>query len=173
MFKLKIFVSKYQSPLGDMRIISEENDLVSLQFKNQKYYKENIYSKNKIIEKDNKTIEKTKKYLDKYFKGEKIEKHNIKLAPKGTEFQKQTWTLLNKIPYGQTTTYKEIGEQIAKIRNKNKMSAQAIGTAIGHNPIAIIIPCHRVIGTNGKLTGYAAGIDKKEKLLQLEQGQKI
>ena len=83
--------------------------------------------------------------------------------------RKNVWKLLCKIPYGKITTYKSIAENVAKIMNRKQMSAQAIGGAVGHNPISIIIPCHRVIGTDGSLTGYAGGIDKKIKLLKLEK----
>ena len=88
---------------------------------------------------------------------------------KTTEFRKKVWKILLTIPYGKTMTYGEIAERIAKDSGKVKMSAQAVGGAVGHNSISLIIPCHRVIGTNGSLTGYAGGIEKKKKLLELEK----
>ena len=96
----------------------------------------------------------------------------LKLKPNGTEFRKKVWKILCKIPYGETTTYKEIAEKIAKQENKKTMSAQAIGGAVGHNPISIIIPCHRVVGTNGSLTSYAGRLDKKIRLLEIETANK-
>ena len=91
------------------------------------------------------------------------------VVPSGTSFEKVVWELLKKIPYGEVTTYKELSKKVAKKLGKEKMSAQAVGGAIGHNPISIIIPCHRVVGTDGSLTGYAGGIDKKVKLLKQEK----
>lgn len=90
------------------------------------------------------------------------------MEPIGTDFAKNVWKLLCEIPYGYVTTYGAIGKKMAKLMHKEKMSAQAIGGAVGHNPISIIIPCHRVVGSNGSLTGYAGGIDKKIKLLEHE-----
>ena len=93
---------------------------------------------------------------------------SLPLAPMGGDFRKEVWKILCKIPYGKTATYGEIAKEIADKRGVLKMSAQAVGNAIGHNPISIIVPCHRVVGQNGNLTGYAGGIDKKLKLLCLE-----
>ena len=92
----------------------------------------------------------------------------LPLRPMGTEFRRLVWKFLLEIPYGKTITYGEISKKIAKAKNIEKMSAQAIGGAVGHNPISIIIPCHRVIGANGSLTGYAGGIEIKRKLLEIE-----
>lgn len=91
------------------------------------------------------------------------------LHPVGTEFQSAVWEILRRIPYGRTITYGEIAGQLAAQRDVKKMSAQAVGGAVGHNKISIIIPCHRVVGSNGSLTGYAGGIDKKIALLKLEK----
>lgn len=112
---------------------------------------------------------KTKKWLDRYFKGEKPQIAELDLAPIGSDFAQNVWKILCDIPYGQITTYGNIAKKVAEIMNKNTMSAQAVGGAVGHNPISIIIPCHRVVGTNGNLTGYAGGIDKKIFLLKHEQ----
>lgn len=111
---------------------------------------------------------RTKKWLDKYFKGENPNIKELSLKPRGTDFRKIVWSYLLEIPYGKTTTYKDITDKIKKKLNKN-MSYQAVGSAIGHNPISILIPCHRVISVNGNLTGYAGGIDIKKKLLELEK----
>ncbi len=96
----------------------------------------------------------------------------VSVDPEGTAFQKEVWNLLREIPYGETSTYGEIGCEIAKRRGLSSMSSQAVGQAIGRNPISIIIPCHRVIGKDGSLTGYAGGIDRKTSLLALEQAHK-
>ena len=119
--------------------------------------------------KNERILIKTKKWLDEYFNGKKPEITELDLAPIGSEFAKNVWEILCEIPYGKVTTYGEIAKKMAKIMHKEKMSAQAVGGAVGHNPISIIIPCHRVVGANGSLTGYAGGIDKKIYLLKHEQ----
>ena len=135
---------------------------------NQKYYLNGL--KQELTSKDNlQVFENTKKWLDRYFEKEKPSIKEIPIAPKGGEFRQKVWKILCEIPYGQTITYGEIAKRIAKQMNKEKMSAQAVGNAVGHNPISIIIPCHRVIGKNGSLTGYAGGIERKKMLLELEK----
>ncbi len=111
---------------------------------------------------------KTKKWLDRYFLGEKPKIEELDIFLNGTSFEKIVWELLKRIPYGEVTTYKELAINVANKLGREKMSARAVGGAVGHNPISIIIPCHRVVGTNGSLTGYAGGIDKKVKLLEFE-----
>ena len=116
-------------------------------------------------------FEVTIMWLDQYFNGQKpFITPPIQLE--GTEFRKSVWSVLQTISYGETTTYGEIGKKIAEKQGKDKMSAQAVGGAVGHNPISIIIPCHRVIGSNGKLTGYAGGIERKKYMLDLEAKHK-
>lgn len=110
------------------------------------------------------------KQLREYEVGER-QCFDLPLSPSGTEFQKRVWKILGEIPYGARQTYGDISHRIAKAMNKESMSAQAVGGALGHNPIAIIVPCHRVIGSKGGLTGYAGGIDKKEALLRFEDQQ--
>ena len=107
-------------------------------------------------------------WLDRYFAGENPQISELPLAPSGSDFRQMVWKILCDIPSGQTTTYGEIAKKIAARTGRSTMSAQAVGGAVGHNPISIIIPCHRVVGTNGSLTGYAGGIDKKIALLELE-----
>ncbi|MCI8276672.1 MAG: methylated-DNA--[protein]-cysteine S-methyltransferase [Clostridia bacterium] len=163
-----IYKSYYQSPIGKLLLASKENKLMGLWIEGQKYYLGNL--KEELQENNTEEIlVKTKKWLDRYFDAEKPEISELELAPIGSEFRKNVWKLLCKIPYGEITTYKSIAENVAKLMNRKQMSAQAIGGAVGHNPISIIIPCHRVIGTDGSLTGYAGGIDKKIKLLKLEK----
>lgn len=111
---------------------------------------------------------KQKKWLDRYFNNEKPSIDELPLAPIGTDFRKEVWRILCEIPYGEVITYGEIARKIATSRRINRMSSQAVGGAVGHNPFTIIVPCHRVVGNNGNLTGYAGGIDKKIKLLTHE-----
>lgn len=158
----------YQSPLGKILIVSDEQNLIGLWIDGQKYYLNGL--KQELIQNDEtKVLKRTKEWLNRYFKGERPNINELPLAPIGSEFRQNVWKILREIPYGETITYGEIAKKIAKIMNKKTMSAQAVGNAVGHNPISIIIPCHRVIGSNGDLTGYAGGIDKKAKLLKLEQ----
>lgn len=161
-----INVTHYQSPIGDILLASKQNKLIGAWIKRQKYYLDNVDEE--IIEKDNEILTKAKKWLDKYFNGEKPPISELDLAPEGTEFRLEVWKILLEIPYGKTITYKDIADKIALKRGISKMSAQAVGGAVGHNPIAIIIPCHRVVGSDGSLTGYAAGLDKKIFLLEHE-----
>ena len=116
-------------------------------------------------------LAEAKKWLDLYFSGEKPD-FTPPLHPAGSPFRQAVWKILLEIPYGQTTTYGEIAKQLAAMQNSSSMSAQAVGGAVGHNEVSIIIPCHRVVGTNGSLTGYAGGMDKKIALLELEHTNK-
>ena len=164
----EIYITYYNSILGKLTIASDGENIIGLWIEGQKYFADTIKNEN-IIEKDNLEIfVKTKDWLDKYFRGERPDIKELKLSPKGSEFRQNVWKILCRIPYGQTITYGKIAKEIAKLMNKNSMSAQAIGNAVGHNQISIIIPCHRVVGINGSLTGYAGGIDKKRELLELE-----
>ena len=162
-----LYKTNYSSPLGKVLIVSDGKNIIGLWIEGQKYYLDKI-QKEDILEEDLEIFEKTKRWLDRYFKKEKPQISELPLAPIGNEFRQCVWQLLCKIPYGQTTTYGNLAKIVVNKMNKKSMSAQAIGNAVGHNPISIIIPCHRVVGTNGYLTGYAGGIDKKIKLLELE-----
>ena len=113
-------------------------------------------------------LSEARRWLDDYFGGQEPD-FTPPLHPAGSAFQQEVWELLRRIPCGQTTTYGALAKQLAAERGLSRMSAQAVGGAVGHNVISIIIPCHRVVGTNGSLTGYAGGIDRKAKLLALEQ----
>lgn len=163
-----LYKSTYNSPLGKITLASDGKNLIGLWIEGQKYFLSSIKSELKE-QSDLEIFTKTTNWLDRYFAGENPKLAELQLAPNGTTFQKAVWEFLCKIPYGQTSTYGKIAQQIAKQFGKEKMSAQAVGGAVGHNPISIIIPCHRVIGSNGNLTGYAGGIDKKTKLLKLEK----
>ena len=162
------YKSEYSSPLGKIILASNERSLVGLWFEGQKYFEENIQD-SKTEKEETKIIIDAKQWLNEYFQNKKPNIEKLKLEPTGNEFRKSIWKLLCAIPYGKTTTYSEIAKQITKERGIEKMSAQAVGNAIGHNPISIIIPCHRVIGKNGHLTGYAGGIEIKQKLLEFER----
>lgn len=155
----------YNSPLGGILLSADEIGLTGLWFENAKYFADNLPEN--YTEQETPVLTETKRWLDIYFTGIKPD-FMPPLHPVGSEFRRSVWEILLQIPYGQTTTYGEVARQLAKEQGVTKMSAQAIGGAVGHNKISIIIPCHRVVGTNGSLTGYAGGIDKKVKLLELE-----
>lgn len=149
----------YTSPIGKMLIASDGEAICGVWFCGQKHFP----TFDNLIQKDDLSIFKeVKNWFDDYFNG-KNPKINFKLNPKGSEFRLRVWKILSEIPYGETMTYGEIALKLS-----SSMSAQAVGGAVGHNPISILIPCHRVLGANGKLTGYAGGLDKKIELLKLE-----
>lgn len=158
----------YNSPVGDLTIVSDEENLIGLWIKGQKYFFNS--APNDIVSNSNIPIMKqTKNWLDRYFNGENPNINELPLKPDGSKFRQIVWNVLCQIPYGEVITYGEIAKDVGKILNKDRMSAQAIGGAVGHNPISIIIPCHRVVGSDGSLTGYAGGIDIKKKLLEHEK----
>ncbi len=157
----------YDSPIGSITLAGDGKNIVGLWMEDQKYFGGTISTE--MVQKDDLEIfDKTKKWLDRYFTGEKPHIKELPLAPIGGEFRQEVWKILTEIPYGEVITYGDIAEKIARKRNKKTMSAQAVGGAVGHNPISIIIPCHRVVGTNKSLTGFAGGIAKKIKLLEHE-----
>lgn len=163
-----IYTTHYKSPVGEIMLASNGESLIGLWIKGQKYFAANMpYN---TIENNNLDIFiKTGCWLDKYFNGEKPEIKELFLAPIGSSFRQSVWKILCDIPYGQTITYGEIAKRMAKENGSKSMSAQAVGGAVGHNPISIIIPCHRVVGSSGSLTGFSGGIDKKMKLLEHEK----
>lgn len=155
----------YDSPLGAITMSSDGDALTGLWFDGQKYFGSTLNGENeqKILP----VFEETVRWLDLYFEGKKPD-FIPKLKLNGTKFCRTVWEILLKIPYGQTTTYKKIAEKVARQNGIESMSAQAVGGAVGHNPVSLIVPCHRVVGTDGSLTGYAGGVEKKEKLLKME-----
>lgn len=159
------YISHYRSPLGAVLLAADEIGLTGLWFEGQKYFALHLDKEHK--EKELPVFRQAKRWLDIYFSGRepdlKVPLHLI-----GTDFQKEVWEILCAIPYGQTITYKEIAKQLAARRGIEHMSAQAAGGAVSHNAVSVIVPCHRVIGTDGSLTGYAGGIEKKTALLRLE-----
>ena len=160
------FIQHYDSPMGGILLAADEIGLVGLWFDGQKYFARDLPEER--IERDTPALTEAKRWLDIYFTG-KAPDFLPPLHPIGSAFRQDVWEILLQIPYGKTTTYGEIARRLAEKRGLSRMSAQAVGGAVGHNEISIIIPCHRVVGTNGSLTGYAGGIDKKVKLLELEQ----
>ncbi len=160
------YIYHYQSPLGGITTSSNGNEIMGLWFDGQKYFGDTL-TKN-YEEKDLPIFEETKEWLDIYFSG-KAPDFTPPLKMDTTPFRKAVWEIMLTIPFGQTMTYGEIADRIAKQRGLAKMSAQAVGGAVGHNSISLIIPCHRVVGTNGSLTGYAGGIEKKVLLLTMEK----
>lgn len=161
-----IFTYHYPSLFGGITIASDGTALTGLWFDGQKYFGDTLPEYYET--KDLPVFKEVKRWLDIYFSGE-IPDFLPPLSLKSTPFREMVWDILLTIPYGHTMTYGEIAAKIARQKGIVKMSAQVVGGAVGHNPISIIIPCHRVVGTGGSLTGYAGGIDKKVKLLSLEK----
>jgi methylated-DNA--[protein]-cysteine S-methyltransferase len=157
----------YNSPIGKLLLASDGKNLTGLWIEKQKYYADTAPD-NIQEQADLPIFIKTREWLDKYFQGKNPAVSELPLAPRGGEFRQAVWKILCQIPQGQVLSYGEIAKMIARQTGKKSMSAQAVGGAVGHNPISIIIPCHRVVGTNGSLTGYAGGLDIKIKLLESE-----
>ena len=167
-YKENMFYSThYQSPVGGLMLASDGENIIGLWMEGQKYFAATV-AEELTVKDDLPVFAFAKNWLDRYFSGENPAISELPLAPKGGEFRRTVWDILCKIPYGELTTYGEIAKEVAAKINKERMSSQAVGGAVGHNPIAIIIPCHRVVGASGSLTGYAGGIDKKVKLLEHE-----
>lgn len=161
-----LYQTHYNSPIGKILLVSNEHALIGLWIEGQKYFANTITGQ-EIKYQLTPVLKAAEAWLDNYFQGKKPNSKILPLLPSGSEFQKSVWDILCTIPYGKTITYGEIVNLISQSRNC-KVSAQAVGNAVGHNPISIVIPCHRVVGKDGNLTGYAGGIDKKIKLLELE-----
>ena len=159
------YVQHYDSPLGGILLAADERGITGLWFDGQKYFARDLPAER--VEQNPPALAEAKRWLDIYFTGGEPD-FTPPLHPIGSGFRQAVWNILLQIPYGQTTTYGEIARQLAAKQGLARMSAQAVGGAVGHNEISIIIPCHRVVGTNGSLTGYAGGIDRKVKLLELE-----
>ena len=160
------YLHHYQSPLGDITMASDGETLIGLWFDGQKYFADTI--KTGALEKHLPIFAQTDMWLDTYFNGT-APNFTPQLKMCTTPFRKTVWKIMLTIPFGRTMTYGQIAEKIAHEKGLKRMSAQAVGYAVAHNSISLIIPCHRVIGATGKLTGYAAGLEKKIKLLKLEK----
>ena len=159
------YINHYDSPLGGITLASDGTTLTGLWFDDQKYFGDTLTEK--YEEKDLPAFAKATEWLDIYFSG-RNPGFIPPLSMRTTAFRRRVWEIMLEIPFGQTMTYGQIAAQIAKEKGLPHMSAQAVGGAVGHNSISLIIPCHRVVGTDGSLTGYAGGIDKKIALLELE-----
>lgn len=161
------YSTTYSSPIGAMTLACDGASLAGLWLEGQKYHGGTISEP--MTEKSTLPIfYAAKKWLDRYFAGEKPAISELPLAPVGSDFRQSVWRILCEIPYGEVITYGDIAKKMAARMGRESMSGQAVGGAVGHNPISIIIPCHRVVGAGGSLTGYAGGIHNKIKLLQLE-----
>ena len=156
----------YESPLGRMIITVDDDGLNGLWFEGQKYL--DVVQIERCVNSPNYVTEEVVEWLDIYFKG-CIPDFVPTIHMVGTEFRKCIWRLLLEIPYGEIVTYGELTQRYIKESKAAKMSAQAVGGAVGHNRISIVVPCHRVIGADGSLTGYAGGVERKEKLLEIER----
>lgn len=162
-----IYTSRYQSPLGELLLAAQDGFLIGLWIAGQKYYLDKVTEV--MAEGDDyPVLRQAKAWLDRYFAGECPAPGELPLAPLGSDFQRQVCQLMCAIPYGEVRTYGELAAQVAARLGRQRMSAQAVGGAVGHNSIAIIIPCHRVVGAKGNLTGYAGGMEKKTWLLKHE-----
>lgn len=158
-----MYYTYFNSPLGNLILTANNNALIGLDFQNSM----NLEIISTHQNKETQILTNTKQWLDIYF-SKKAPRFNVNICLVGSDFQKEVWEILCKIPFGETISYGEIAQIIAKRRNIKRMSAQAVGKAAGSNKIAIIVPCHRVIGSNGSLVGYAGGLEKKSALLKLE-----
>jgi methylated-DNA-[protein]-cysteine S-methyltransferase len=186
---MTIYTCTVDTPLGGMTASAEDNTLTGLWFIGQKYYPEgnlppsggrrNVPQTAGWTDKpDYPPFTALRAWLDSYFAGTPpppikgrlpdCGAGDLRLNPRGTLFQKAVWEQLLIIPYGKSSTYGEIAKKIAAVRGLSSLSAQAVGGAVGHNPVSILIPCHRVLGAGGNLTGYAGGLDKKKALLGIE-----
>ncbi len=160
-----VYVHYYDSPFGRLTLASNGEALTGLWFDRQKYFdKVNLAD---YEEKELPVFAQADRWLALYFSGKEPD-FLPPLAPEGTPFRRAVWKILLTIPYGKTMTYGEIAREMAKQRGVSRMAAQAVGGAVGHNPISLMIPCHRVIGADGSLTGFGGGLAVKEKLLRME-----
>jgi len=162
-----LYSTMYNSPVGMLTLAGDEANLVGLWFDGQKYYGGSV-SAEMTVKDDMPIFDMVRKWLYRYFAGENPAASEVPLAPYGTLFRQRIWNVLREIPYGEVISYGEIARKVAADDIKARALSRAVGGAVGHNPISIIIPCHRVVGSDGSLTGYAGGIDKKLFLLRLE-----
>ena len=159
------YVCRYDSPLGPMLLAAEGDWLTGAWFEGQKYFGRTLAAGR--AEGDAPVLTLARRWLEVYFSGREPD-FAVPLRPSGTPFQQEVWAALREIPYGQTTTYGAIARQMAARRGLPRLAAQAVGGAVGRNPICILVPCHRVLGADGSLTGYAGGVERKRRLLEME-----
>ena len=163
------YTTDYSTPIGRLTLAADKHGdaITGAGFDGQKYFG-GTSGQDLVAKKDLEVFDDAKSWLDRYFGGERPSPDELPLAPCGSDFRQEVWKLLCEIPYGRVTTYGELAAETARRLGRERMSAQAIGGAVGHNPISVIIPCHRVIGADGSMTGYAGGIGLKEWLLSHE-----
>lgn len=159
-----LYSTCYDSPIGRLTIACDDSHLVGVWIEGQKYFAASLADEMCPVV-QHPVLEQTIDWLKRYFAGDRPSYTELPLAPRGSAFRQLVWKLLCEIPYGETTTYGAISKQVAARMGRETMSAQAVGGAIAHNPVMIIIPCHRVMGADGSLTGYAGGLEIKQKLL--------
>lgn len=159
------YISHYASPLGSMLLAADDAGLTGLWFEGQRHFARGLETAHE--ERTLPLLDEAKRWLDQYFSSREPD-FTPSLYLLGTAFEREVWAILRAIPYGRTTTYGEIAAQLAKRRGLAHMSAQAVGSAVGRNPISVIVPCNRVLGADGSLTGYAGGLERKRRLLALE-----
>ncbi len=159
------WIGQYTSPLGPITVSGSGEAVTGLWFEGQKYFGATLPKE--FCRDDTPIWKRTRDWLDRYFRGEQPA-FSVPVCPRGTPFQLTVWEILRRIPYGQVCSYGDIAKEIARQRGLSFVSARAVGNAVGHNPVSILIPCHRVVGSDGSLTGYAGGIDRKVQLLSLE-----
>ena len=161
------FFTTYPSPVGRLTLGSDGQYLIGLWIEGQKYFGSTL--EGPLSEREDLPVfAAAKEWLDRYFARERPEPDTLPLRLKGSAFQKRVWKLLCEIPYGEVTTYGALASKVAEQMGRSSMSGQAVGGAVGHNPLSIVVPCHRVVGSDGSLTGYAGGIKRKVSLLKLE-----
>ncbi len=154
-------VCDYESPLGKMLLAADDAGLVGAWFYGQRYFASGLGDAEKNAEAETPVLTAALRWLDAYFAGDRPDVADVPLAPRGTAFQRRVWDVLLATPYGETRTYGELATALGS-------SARAVGSAVGKNPLSVIVPCHRVVGADGSLTGYAGGVDRKRALLALE-----
>ncbi len=160
-----VYTCRYDSPLGAVLLAADGSGLTGLWFDGQKYFAHSLPGEH--IAQETPVLAEARRWLDIYFAGREPD-FMPPLHPVGSAFRRSVWEMLLRIPYGQTVTYGELARRLAEKHGLPRISAQAVGGAVGHNEISVIIPCHRVVGASGSLTGYAGGLDRKIKLLELE-----
>lgn len=162
-----LYWTGYRSPLGAITVASDGERITELWLVGQRGFRGEL-EENRSLEEQVPVLAETRGWLDRYFSGDKPSPSELPLAPAGGSFRQEVWNILRGIPYGEFMTYGEIARRIAARRGIDRMAAQAVGGAVAHNPISIVIPCHRVVGSSGKLVGYGGGIKLKQALLTHE-----
>lgn len=157
----------YDSPLGMLTLAGDAGHITGLWMAGQKYFGATA-SESLPLKPELPAFVAARRWLDAYFAGKRPHLGGLALAPSGSAFRQAVWECLCEIPYGEVTTYGRIAQKVAAKMGRSSMSGQAVGGAVGHNPIAILIPCHRVVGSGGGLTGFAGGVERKAQLLELE-----